>query len=184
MTDVAIRPAEAADLRALAGIRIRSWRAAYAGLVAQEHLDAMDAEEGYRRWQDRTAAPDAPGVLVAERADAGLLGYAIFGSARDADLPAGAGEVWAIYLDPPAWGRGIGRRLLDAAVAGLQAAGHDPVVLWVLAGNARARRFYEATGFRRDGAARDIAIGGEELPEVRYRWTGQAGAAPVRHRPR
>jgi len=177
VTGVTIRRAEAVDLRELAAIRIRSWRAAYAGLVSQDHLAAMDAEEGHRRWAERAAAPGAPQVLVAETATA-ALGYAIFGSARDEDLPASAGEVWAIYLDPPCWGRGVGRQLLAAAVAEFRAGGRDPIVLWVLTGNARARRFYEAAGFRCDGAARDITIGGEELPEVRYRLTGQAVAAP------
>jgi RimJ/RimL family protein N-acetyltransferase len=39
----------------------------------------------------------------------------------------------------------------------------------VLADNPRARRFYERSGWQRDGTTRPIEIFGIEVTEVRYR---------------
>ena len=41
--------------------------------------------------------------------------------------------------------------------------------LWVLDTNERARRFYEAGGWRLDGADKVDTIGGVGIREVRYR---------------
>jgi hypothetical protein len=43
------------------------------------------------------------------------------------------------------------------------------MTLWVLDGNARARRFYERAGLVADGAAKHATFGGATLREVRYR---------------
>jgi hypothetical protein len=42
-------------------------------------------------------------------------------------------------------------------------------VLWVLAGNRRGRMFYEACGWKPDGADRAESLTPYSLPEVRYR---------------
>ena len=47
--------------------------------------------------------------------------------------------------------------------------GLQPVFLWVLLENTRARRFYEHYGFAADGAQEDYEVGGARVPEVRYR---------------
>ena len=47
--------------------------------------------------------------------------------------------------------------------------GYGEGVLWVLPGNARARRFYEVVGWATDGAHRTIEALGIVVPEVRYR---------------
>jgi RimJ/RimL family protein N-acetyltransferase len=40
--------------------------------------------------------------------------------------------------------------------------------LWVVAGNARARSFYERAGFAPDGAEEPYEVAGVPVPEVRY----------------
>jgi ribosomal protein S18 acetylase RimI-like enzyme len=90
------------------------------------------------------------------------------GAARDDDAT-GLGEVYAIYLAPSALGRGLGRALMDAALAELAAAGLATVVLWVLTANASARRFYERAGFRPDGAVRTLDFDGTPIEEIRCR---------------
>lgn len=42
------------------------------------------------------------------------------------------------------------------------------MLLWVLEGNARARRFYERSGFRADGTEEPFEVDGVAVPEVRY----------------
>jgi len=99
-----------------------------------------------------------------------MAGFAAFGPTRDADEdPARTGEVHAIYLLPSAWGQGYGRRLLSCAAERLAAAGFTQATLWVLASNARARRFYAGAGWSPDGAAKDDDSRGFTLAEVRYR---------------
>ncbi len=41
-------------------------------------------------------------------------------------------------------------------------------MLWVLAGNARARRFYQRCGWSPDGVDQIVPIAGVDLGEVRY----------------
>ena len=52
---------------------------------------------------------------------------------------------------PAEWGRGAGAALHDEAVALLRSDGASIAQLWVLEENERARRFYEARGWRDDG---------------------------------
>jgi ribosomal protein S18 acetylase RimI-like enzyme len=58
---------------------------------------------------------------------------------------------------------------MASALDRLAAAGYEQATLWVLDTNARARRFYEAAGFRADGAEKPDDRGTFTLREVRYR---------------
>ncbi|GGT26686.1 GNAT family N-acetyltransferase [Nonomuraea spiralis] len=63
-----IRQATSADAGAIAEVHVRSWQAAYRGLVPQDHLDGMNAaarRPAWERWLARTAWP-REGTLVAE----------------------------------------------------------------------------------------------------------------------
>jgi len=62
-----------------------------------------------------------------------------------------------------------GRELMTATLDFLANLGYTQVTLWVLDTNARARRFYEAAGFRADGALKVDDGRGFPLSEVRYR---------------
>ena len=66
------------------------------------------------------------------------------------------------------WGTGLGHRLLRASL------GDQPASLWVLAANARARRFYAAHGFEPDGQERVNAV--FDRLELRMVRAGRAGS--------
>jgi GNAT superfamily N-acetyltransferase len=160
-----VRAATPADARAIAEVRLASWRATYGPLLPPSVWDEMDLDV----WTDRTAQRIANGATSALVAEAGgaVRAFAFYGPCRDDDLP-GAGEVYAIYAHPEDWSTGLGRALLPAAVEAVEA---TPVVLWVLEDNPRARRFYELAGFVADGARKPADMpGGVQLPEVRYRF--------------
>jgi ribosomal protein S18 acetylase RimI-like enzyme len=172
---VTIRIATPDDADAIARVQVASWRVAYQDIVPAEHLDGLDWREWAiaRREQLERAADEGVRVHVA-LVDATLVGYVAAGPERDSDLPAPPGqEIYALYLAPERWGRGLGRDLLSRAVADLPA--DVSLTLWVLADNRRARSFYERQGFRADGSTTTIQRGGRELLEVRYRLdrTGQ-----------
>ncbi len=161
------RPARPDDADAVARIHVRTWRSAYRGLLPDEYLDSLRAEERARRYTFGSVDPRQPATIVAVDDDGAILGFATTAPARDADR-AGAGELAALHVDPDAWGRGIGRALVVAARAQLVEQGFDAAILWVLVGNARAQGFYHADGWLPDGARRTEEVWGANVDEVRY----------------
>lgn len=152
-----VRPARLEDAPRIAEIHVRSWQDAYRGLMPQAFLDGLEPAQRLPRWVRALEAPDWPrgGSLVVAGPDGDLAGFASIGPTRDEDDdPARVGEVRAIYLAPAAWGQGLGRRLMTAALEHLTSAGYAEATLWVLDANDRARRFYAAAGFAADGAAK------------------------------
>jgi len=166
-----IRDARAEDAPAIADAWIKSWQIAYAGQLPDDLLAAQESRRSERVEQTEQAIRNASGrrcVLVAED-DGRVAGFVSVGPSRDEG--ATAGEVYAIYLQPTAWGRGFGRDLLSAASGFLRDAGFGDATLWVLGSNLRARRFYEAAGWQTDGATRTEVMRGTTVDEVRYRKT-------------
>lgn len=165
-----VRAADVDDAEQIAEMHVRSWQAGYRGLLPQDYLDGLDPASRVPARRRVLQDADLPrsGTLVA--ADDGLVvGFAHIGRSRDEAADDSVGEVFAIYLAPGAWGKGHGRALMAAALAQLALAGYQQATLWVLDSNARARRFYEAAGFRPDGAVKDDESRGFRLTEVRYR---------------
>jgi GNAT superfamily N-acetyltransferase len=165
-----VRRAVAGDAHALAVIHVETWRAAYAGLMPEAVLAAQSIPDRERAWRERLSRPPSPDprTWVVE-IDGRLLGFASTGPARDADATPADTELYALYLDASAWGTGLGRLLFAHAVEDVAARGYTAMTLWVLDGNARARRFYEAAGMRDDGGRKIEEEGGASLPHMRYR---------------
>ena len=151
--DFRIRPAEGADAVGIATVHMRSWQTAYRGILPDDFLDALSIPEREQRMRE-TIATKRPErrVWVAESPD-GILGFSDAGPSRENDAPSSAGEVYAIYLDPTAVGKGIGRELFGHTVAALRDSGYGYATLWVLEANQWARRFYEKAGWRPDGTS-------------------------------
>jgi GNAT superfamily N-acetyltransferase len=97
-----------------------------------------------------------------------VVAFSAVGPARDAAAET-TGELYALYADPDHWGTGAGRALVEAARAALAGLGFSDALLWVLDGNERAARFYEADGWRPDGARKPLERGGRGAYVVRYR---------------
>ncbi|GLX48835.1 N-acetyltransferase [Streptomyces hygroscopicus subsp. hygroscopicus] len=161
-----IRQAGPDDASAVARVHVRSWQVAFAGLVPQHYLDAMDPNHEESSWTSRIAETQWPssGVLVAET-EAGIVGFASFSPSEESSATA---EIGTLYAMPEAWGAGVGKRLMAAVLTTLGQADYEQAVLWVLEDNERARRFYEAAGWRPDGAAVVDTTGGATLNKLRY----------------
>ena len=183
---IEIRSGSAADAAAIAGVRRESWFAAYEGIIDRAVIDRATTAGG--------AAAQPPSyrrTLVAVGGDeSAVIGYASFGPERtvasaipppaapaggrpgaDPVTPAGrageVGELYALYVAPAWWSAGVGRALMGSALAALRDDRYPRAVLWVLADNTRARRFYARAGFAPDGATNILAgLGG--VLEVRY----------------
>jgi ribosomal protein S18 acetylase RimI-like enzyme len=106
-------------------------------------------EQGYAAFLGSQL--EAPGVvlLVAER-DGAVIGYS-FGAVEGYDymsLRGPAGVLHDIVVDPAHRGYGVGRMLLDAAIAALGARGVPQIVLATAERNEAAQRLFTRAGFR------------------------------------
>jgi GNAT superfamily N-acetyltransferase len=143
-------------------VHTRTWQAAYRQVFPPEVLDNLDVEERVRGWLERIEADML--VWVAET-EGGIVGFVAAGPSRTED---GSGELYAIYVLPEAWGTGVASGLMAAFKDWLAQEGYAVAMLWVLADNPRARRFYEREGWRVDGERVDT-IRGVEVEEALYR---------------
>lgn len=159
-----VRLAVVADAPAVASVHVRTWQAAYRGLVPDSVLDGLSVQERTSMWE--RGIPHG-GVWVG-LVDDEVVGFAAVGPSREPDA---AFELYAIYVLPSAWGTSVGFELADAALGDEQ-----DVILWVFDDNPRARRFYERFGFRADGLSKTETIGGATLNEIRYRLTRATSA--------
>jgi ribosomal protein S18 acetylase RimI-like enzyme len=155
-----IRPATAEEAEAVARVHLETWRVAYAHVFPREALEDLSAERIARRAELHRRAPP----VVADR-NGEIVGFVSVGPAGEDDAE---GELYAIYVLPTHWGTGVGRALLQAGEERLRELGHSVAVLWVLEDNPRARRFYEAAGWKQDGRRRPIEVFGVTVPEIRY----------------
>jgi GNAT superfamily N-acetyltransferase len=194
---ISIRVGSAADAHAIAHVRRDSWHAAYEGIIPTPTIDratafgAAAADPPPYRQTVVAEAGEHPAVVGyasfgPERTVAtAFLSPATRGAANhDAAGPPGArdapggpltadglaglvGELYALYVAPAWWSTGTGRALMEHVLTALRADGYPRAVLWVLADNARARRFYGRAGFTPDGGTNVITgLGG--VLELRY----------------
>lgn len=106
-------------------------------------------------------------MLIADD-DGEVAGFTACGESRDEDVGPEVGEVRTFFVAAGSWRRGVGRVLMEAALADLRERGYAEATVWSFAANDRANAFYEAQGFERDGTERREETWAE-IPEVRYR---------------
>ncbi len=161
-----IRPAEPEDALAVARVHVRTWQAAYRNLMPGQYLDQLRPEDRATRYKFRNPDPLQPWTVVAD--EGGLIvGFATTMPANQPDLP-DCGELAALHVDPDHWRRGIGAVLVSVARTRLRDLGFRNAMLWVLAGNVRADRFYRTDGWMPDGVSRADTVWGAEVNELRY----------------
>jgi len=166
-----VRHATVSDADAVTLAQVRAWQKAYAGIISDGYLAALDpvARAQWRR-SILTEPERVTATFVAVDGDA-VVGYTDVGPSQEGQE---AGEIYAIYVHPDHWRRGAGGVLMRAALDHLTADGPRPVRLWVIEANQPARRFYERHGFVTDGAVRVEEFASTPITEVRY--TRPAGA--------
>lgn len=153
-----LRPAVPGDVDEIAQLWHRGWLDGHLGHVPETLLPYRTAAS----FRTRTAA-HITGTTVAvvsnlpERPIAGFVVVQI-------------DEVEQLFVDAPWRGRGVAAVLIEHAERAIAA--HFPKAwLAVVAGNARARRFYERQGWLDDGQidyAAETADGPVPIPTLRY----------------
>jgi len=168
MSPYEVLPAEMRDAKAIAEIHSVAARAAYAGLVPDDQLDALAPTTREAKWRQAIEFAD-PQVHVAVQGDE-VVGFVGFDRSRDPKTPSTTGEIWALYVKPEHWGKGVGVALWDAAREGLEEEGCILVTAWVPLRNDRAMRFFELAGFKREmKTAKTTSLGSVKIEEIRLK---------------
>jgi ribosomal protein S18 acetylase RimI-like enzyme len=145
---VIVREARLEDAEAMACAHAASASAAYGR--------DEDLERRTRQWREVFNEPESrPYLAEVEDRVVGVLSV-------------GQSELYAIYVQPDWWGKGVGQALLDKAEA-LLVQTCDEAELTVLVGNSRARRFYERNGWRFVEQVVEPHFGGELTEVCKYR---------------
>jgi ribosomal protein S18 acetylase RimI-like enzyme len=162
--DVMIRPALSRDVPALADLATRTWSDAFGDGVSRDDEAAEFAERRSEGYFARALATRT--ILVAE-ADCVLVGYVQFGAVdiREVEVRLGDQELQRLYVETASQGRGLGRRLIEAALRHPQLVQAKRIVLQVWEKNERAVRLYESFGFQRIGTT-TFKIGAEVMEDL------------------
>jgi ribosomal protein S18 acetylase RimI-like enzyme len=178
---IVVRPAGEADAAGIARVHVDTWRSTYAGLLPASYLVGLSKARQAANWA-RLLAHDSErrGTIVAAERELGVVGFISVGPVRKVPTVAaedwrGAGEVYTLYVSPDHQNDGIGRRLLAAGFAELQARAITRAVIWVLAPNP-SRFFYHAMGGRPIGVQQEN-FAGQTVDEIAYGWRDVAATA-------
>ena len=156
------------DAKAIAEIHAAAVRAAYQDILPEEELRALAPATREAKWREAIEFSE-PQVHVAEL-DGEIVGFVGFDRSRDPKTPSTTGEIWAIYVKPEHWDKGVGVALWDAAREGLEEEGCTVVTVWVPLRNDRALRFHELAGFKREmKTAKTSMLAGVKIEEVRLK---------------
>lgn len=144
-----IRRATIDDARAIAEVHVKSWQAAYRGLLPEDFLLSLSVERREAQWRSGIENPEQV-VLICELET--IVAFCSFAPSRDDDVDkTKVVELGTIYALEFVWGQGIGKQLWAEATRQMRECGFNEVMLWVLKGNDRAIKFYERMGMTFDG---------------------------------
>jgi len=151
-SDVTIRRARPEDATPIARLHVKTWRETYRGLAPEAAVRILDLPYRHAVWVKMLEQATCT-VLVAEQAGM-IVAIGSSGPATSPELEP-HGEINYLYVDAAMAGRGIGRKMMAALAADLQARGFTSAALGVVAGNAGAIAFYERLGGQCTGGYTD-----------------------------
>ncbi|MCU1372408.1 MAG: hypothetical protein JWO77_3602 [Ilumatobacteraceae bacterium] len=171
--DHPVRVALPTDGAAIAAIKWRAFGASYrGGVLPDAFLDQRGIVPPVSFWIGRAMVPPTRRHRLLVWGGPGtVFGYLDAGPVHDDDADPGhpaSGEVYELYVDPVAQGRGGGGRLLDAAEDWFRSAGYERAELSTLASNPRAQAFYLSRGWTPTGRVTPVDLGVVAFEEVRF----------------
>lgn len=159
--DFVVRPARLEDAEGVVRAHEEASAEMFHELIGKALADFVPFDARLEQFRTSIAkVSDDAQILVAE-GDGRILGMAVWRRHES-----GEGELKDLHVVPDAWGTGVAKELIEAAVDGLRRAGAQEAFLWVGEANPRARRFYEREGWAPDGTSQASSLGPTER---RYR---------------
>ena len=158
MSILRLDPSHAAAIRVL---RLRALREEPTAFLASYEEDVVD-------WTDEfisasLSKPRGTGVFGAfEETLVGMVGLLRETRTKSRHRA----RIWGMYVAPEARTRGLGRALLEAAIAEARSVGIEHLELTVAAPQSRARTLYERAGFRAIGTIHAaMRVNGDDVDE-------------------
>lgn len=190
-SSIVVRQPRPGDGEAIGRAHVRAWQQGYRHILPATFLDSLDRVQRGAQWEDRIESGSTdgrsvddplPSITIVGELGGRLLGFATYGPYRpvessstspptsEASPDHGLCELWALNVDPDAWGSGLAQALMGHTMAALAEAHAESstAVLWVLAENHRGRRFYHKENWGPDGVEQPLALAETEVTEVRY----------------
>ena len=149
--NITVREAIKEDAYIIAQIIVEDWQKAYRGIIDDDYLDSLDVNVRYEIEVKRYDK-----YIVASN-DSEVLGCAWLEKTDDKDADC---EIIALYVRYSERNNGIGKLLLNDAIARFSKDGRKRMVIWCLKDNLESRRFYEK-------------VGGKESKTCTHNWGGK-----------
>jgi ribosomal protein S18 acetylase RimI-like enzyme len=167
--EITYRPARPDDAESIALLHTGSWRRTYRGMMRDDFLDGGALANRRAVWHERLHSPGPSQFVCLAEQGRRLAGFICAFARQD---PQWGSYIDNLHVDAGLHGRGVGRTLMGH-VAGwlLRVAPDDPVYLWVMEANTRARGFYDRLGACNAGTVDLTDPGGGHAPNCRYVWT-------------
>lgn len=164
-----IRSAVQADAGVLAELGASTFVETFGHLYKPEDLQHFLEESHAVEAYAKTLAHPDYALWIAER-DGHAIGYAQVGPCGlpHEDVRPGDGELKRLYLRQSEQNGGVGRALMDAAMAWLERDGPRPLWISVWSENLGAQRFYARHGFEFAGEY-EFPVGEQRDREFMYR---------------
>ncbi len=169
-----IRPVTEDDIPDLAHIHVSGWQTSGAGIVDQNYLDSLRAEDRLPEWQKWMAAEDAYTLLASDenKKPVGFINYGRLKTplpGMSPIRPLYSSEIYALYILEPYWQKGLGQQLMKEAARELTGLKHKSLCLWVLEKNKRAVSFYKNLEGERCGK-KNTTLGPTTAREICFGW--------------
>lgn len=157
MSAAVIRRAELADAEQLGALHSGCYGELYPGVLSPEILAELSPAMMTQLWT-KFVSRGEPYVQFVAEVEGTIVGFIGVGPGREPGYEE-ATELYFIFVHPAARRMGIGRQLLRTA---------DPHYTWLWSSNRDAQMFYKKAKFYPDSVAREGAIFGTAIEELRF----------------
>ncbi|MEO6772654.1 MAG: GNAT family N-acetyltransferase [Kofleriaceae bacterium] len=167
----AVREATLDDARGIARVHTDSWQESYRGILPSQVLDRIDVGQRLATRERILREQGGLHLVAYDLTHGDIVGFCDAGANRGAIATSAryAGEIYAIYFAHHAKRHGLGTEMFERVRAWLPAHAMYSMIIWVLANNPHARRFYEAMGGA-NGPTKHSSVGGFPVVEQAYLW--------------
>jgi len=166
--NINIRLATSDDYEAIAKLSVATWQESYQSVFPSDLLDSLSWKQ---RALDRKTFFNDPqrNSLVAEL-EQRLVGFGDFGPARTeeniSDIDSSFAELYAIYMLDKYKGHGIGKLIFSEIQKHLTKQGFKNLIVWTLANNDLAIKFYQNIGFNKTTWHKQTKVGDIYYTEI------------------
>ena len=163
---IIIREATKSDAEAIASIHSLSWQSTYRNIMTDGYLDKELPDIKRSHWQKVCNDPPTGAVLLIAYSRNEPIGFI---AAYKDHIPDYDYYIDNIHVQPTLKGKGIGKRLMAAAMDKILSLGATSVALTVFIENTSAIAFYKKLGGKIVGESTQT-FDGRDLPDYLIGW--------------